>query len=101
MSYAFISYSTKNKPYTEKLAKHLQDKGFDVWVDWQGIEYGVRWWDAIVEGIKACGAFILVMTPESKASEWVQREVDIAIHLGKPFFPFLLNGKNWEMFLGK
>ncbi|MCB9436678.1 MAG: SUMF1/EgtB/PvdO family nonheme iron enzyme [Anaerolineales bacterium] len=41
MSCASISYSTKNKPYAGKLAKHCQNQGFDVWVDWQGIKYGV------------------------------------------------------------
>jgi hypothetical protein len=99
MSHIFISYSKKNKDYANALAEYLQAQGFNIWIDRIGIEYGVDWWDAIVEGLRECGAFIVVMTPESKASDWVKREVGLALHWRKPVFPLLLNGDNWELFV--
>lgn len=99
MSHIFISYSKKNSDYAYALADFLQEQGFNVWIDRVGIEYGVSWWDAIVTGLKGCGALIVIMTPEAKASEWVQREVFIALQDKKPVFPLLLNGNNWELFV--
>lgn len=97
MSHIFISYSKKNKDYAYALEDFLRQQGFNVWIDKVGIEYGVDWWDAIVDGLQKCGAFIILMTPESKASAWVKREVFWALDK-RPVFPMLLNGENWELF---
>jgi hypothetical protein len=99
MSYIFIGYSKKNRTYAYKLADFLQERGFNVWIDKVGIEYGVDWWDAILEGLDGCGAMVVIMTPESKESSWVKREVFLAINRKKPVFPLLLNGDNWEIFV--
>ena len=99
MTHIFISYSKKNSDYAYELADYLQDQGFNIWIDRIGIEYGVGWWDAIVDGLHDCGAFIVVMTPEAKQSDWVQREVFIALQDKKAMFPILLNGDNWEVFV--
>jgi hypothetical protein len=99
MSYIFISYSKKNHQYAYPLAEFLQEQGFDVWIDKIGIEYGVNWWKAIVKGVRGCGAMLVLMTPESEASEWVEKEVFIGLELKKPMFPLLLNGNRWDLFI--
>jgi len=99
MAHIFISYSKKNKEYAYQLADYLEANGFRIWIDRTEIEYGVDWWDAIVAGLRGCGAFIVVMTPESKDSQWVKREVFLAEQQRKPMFPLLLNGENWELFV--
>ncbi|MBN8590116.1 MAG: SUMF1/EgtB/PvdO family nonheme iron enzyme [Anaerolineae bacterium] len=99
MAHIFISYSKKNRDYAYQLADYLEANGFPIWIDRADIEYGVDWWDAIVEGLRVCGAFIVIMTPESKASQWVKREVFLAEQQRKSTFPILLNGDNWELFV--
>ncbi|QPC84538.1 SUMF1/EgtB/PvdO family nonheme iron enzyme [Phototrophicus methaneseepsis] len=102
MGHIFISYSKKNSDYAFALAVFLQDKGFNIWIDRIGIEYGVDWWDAIVDGLNNCSAFIVVMTPESRQSSWVKREVFLALQKldhKKAIFPLLLDGDNWELFV--
>ena len=32
-NHIFISYSRKDQPYTRKMAEHLRQRGFDVWMD--------------------------------------------------------------------
>ncbi|NWF68965.1 MAG: SUMF1/EgtB/PvdO family nonheme iron enzyme [Chloroflexi bacterium] len=91
MSHVFISYSRKNNEYARKLADQLLGLGFDVWID-DRIDYGEDWWRAIVRAIKACSAFVVVMSPDSGESRWVQREVTLAYELRKPTFPLLLEG---------
>lgn len=103
MAHVFISYNISNQPYARKLADKLLSLGFDVWID-DRIDYGEDWWSVIVRAIRACGAFVVIMTPESDQSRWVQREVTIADELRKPIFPLLLNGnlknsENWMIFV--
>lgn len=98
MSHIFISYSSQNRPYAKKLASFLINKGFKVWIDTSSLQYGINWWNAIVDGIVNCSAFFIIMTPDSYESEWVQRELFIALHEKKPIFPLLLKGKLWEIF---
>ncbi len=99
MFHVFISYSTKNSEYANKLADKLREKGFDVWIDNAKLRSSENWWGAILEALRSCVAFIVVMTPESKQSKWVQREVALADDWGKPIFPLLLAGENWEFFI--
>jgi hypothetical protein len=103
MSHIFISYSKKDKNYARKLADHLIASGFDVWMD-DRIDYGEDWWAVIVRVIRECSACVVLMTPESDASRWVQREVSIADELHKRTFPLLLEGSllesaHWSIFI--
>ncbi|MBZ0308348.1 MAG: TIR domain-containing protein [Anaerolineae bacterium] len=98
MNHIFISYSKKNKQYAEKLTQELIRHGFDVWID-NRIDYGEDWFEAIVTAIENCAAVVVIMTPESKGSKWVQREITLADQLDKPIFPLLLSGENWPIFV--
>lgn len=103
MSHIFISYSRKDQPYARALAEKLLTEGFDVWID-DRIDYGEDWWPIIVQAIRDCSAFVVLMTPDSDKSRWVQREVMIADDYPKPTYPLLLDGdlvssKNWMIFV--
>lgn len=98
MSHVFISYGKKNQDYARKLADYLLEQGFDVWID-DKIDYGTKWWRVIVRAIEECAAFIVIMTPESGASDWVEREVMLALQWNKSVFPLLLSGENWPLFV--
>jgi hypothetical protein len=98
MAHVFISYSKKNRDYARRLADHLLDQGFDVWID-DRIDYGDEWWEVIERAISECAAFVLIMTPDSKSSKWVKREVGLADQQGKVIFPLLLSGENWGLFV--
>lgn len=94
MNHIFISYSHKDKNYAHKLQRNLQEQGFDAWVD-DRIDYSVRWPREIEKRIKECMAFILIMSPNSHESDWVQNELNFARQLEKPIFPLLLDGDAW------
>jgi serine/threonine protein kinase len=90
----FISYSRRDKDYAAQLSEHLGGNGFHVWIDSQ-IEYGDAWFNEIDEAIKSCAAFLLLMSPESYRSEWVQKEILLAKRYKKPIFPLLLQGEEF------
>ncbi len=91
MGHVFISYSHKDTEYAHGLADHLKNTGFDVWID-ERLDYGSQWPNEIQKQLDSCDAFILVMTPRSFASEWVQSELQRAKRKLKAIFPLLLEG---------
>lgn len=96
MSYIFVSYSRVDADYASQLANDLRKRGFDVWID-NRIDYGDRWFSAIEQAIEGCTAFVLLMTPHSKSSEWVQKEILIAKRDAKPIFPVLKDGREFAI----
>ncbi len=91
-AHVFVSYSRKDQAYARKLANEFRRRDFEVWMD-DRIDYGDRWWRTIVQAIRTCAAFVVVMTPDSERSEWVEREVMLTLDEEKPLFPLLLRGK--------
>lgn len=94
MSYIFISYSHKDKDYAHKLYQYLFEHGFNAWID-DRIDYGSRWPDEVEKRVQECGAFILMMSSNSKQSDWVKSELHLAKQLNKTIYTFLLEGENW------
>jgi formylglycine-generating enzyme required for sulfatase activity len=95
MPHIFISYSRKDIRYAFKLAGALEVKGWEVWIDEENKpsqEFG----ENIKRAIKGCGAMLVLMSPASRNSEWVGREVRVALENGKKIFPLLLGGKIFE-----
>jgi hypothetical protein len=91
MSHIFISYSHHDRDYATRLAAALEQEGFSVWID-DRIDYGTHWPLVIQEHLDGCHAFVVVMTPRSLQSEWVQNELSRAKSKGKSIFPLLLEG---------
>lgn len=94
MGHIFISYSHKDKEYVHKLQEALQNKGFEVWID-DRIDYGTIWPQVIQDQLDASDELILVMSPRSYKSIWVQNELERARQNKIPIFPVLLEGKQW------
>jgi hypothetical protein len=87
----FISYSHKDSQYAKMLAQALERSGLSVWVD-ERIDYGTQWPRVIQEHLDNCSALIVIMTPNSFRSDWVQNELSRAKRKGKTIFPLLLEG---------
>ena len=94
MSHIFISYSHTDKDYVHKLQEALQNEGFEVWID-DRIDYGTVWPKVIQNQLDTSDALILVMSPRSFESFWVQNELERAREDGIPIFPLLLEGRQW------
>ncbi len=97
MTHIFISYSKKDIAFARHLRKLLQNEGFAVWTDETSLTPSGRWWSTIERNIIDCAAFIVIMSPDAKSSDWVEREMLVAEdpEHRKPIFPVLLAGKPW------
>ncbi len=87
----FISYSHSDSDYAHKLANALEGRGFTVFID-DRIDYGSQWPVVLQEKLDACLALVLLMTPRSFQSDWVQNELSRAKRKRKGIFPLLLEG---------
>lgn len=98
MSYVFISYSRNDREYAFKLKDYLEYNGFSTWID-DDIQGGNRWWKEIEKAIENCAACVVIMTPSSNASEFVEKEYMNAAAKGKQLLPLLLEGSIFGYFV--
>lgn len=73
----FISYAREDGDFAQRLAKELGDVEYEIWIDVNSIRTG-PWPEQIKEAIFGCYVFIVVLSPDSKASKWVQKELHYA-----------------------
>lgn len=95
MRHVFVSYSRCDQDYADRLVAHLEAAGIDVWIDRGDIEPGARYRRSLEAAINACAAFLVVMTPAAKESNWIEDELDWAEQQDKPIFTLLLEGRPW------
>ncbi|MBN1565945.1 MAG: toll/interleukin-1 receptor domain-containing protein [Anaerolineae bacterium] len=90
MSTIFISYSRRDRAFVELFYPQLADHGFSVWYDSQ-IPGGEKWLAFIIDQIRRSQLVIAILSPDSINSEWVNLECGMAIGLGKPIIPLLID----------
>ena len=76
---AFISHSTKDKPFVRKLAADLVSAGVRVWLDEQQILVGDSIPDKIAQGLAESDFFLIVVSKNSVESPWVKKELNNAL----------------------
>lgn len=78
MSSIFLSHTSVDKPFVEKLARDLKRIGLNVWFDKWEIKIGdsITW--RIEEGIRENEYLGIVLSPEALQSEWVKSELGAA-----------------------
>jgi TolB-like protein/Tfp pilus assembly protein PilF len=87
MSDIFISYSRKDSEQAEELIELLASAGLSCWIDTQGIAGAENWGTEIVEGIRACSTFMVLISSNSVRSENVLRELSLASEKRKRVLP--------------
>ena len=83
----FVSYARVDKPYCIQIIDTLEVH--DVWFD-QRLYAGQNWWREILRRLDWCEGFVYLLSPESVASEYCQREYKLAQSLGRHIFPVVV-----------
>ncbi len=91
----FISYSRRDQEFVTRLSSDLDAQVAGVWFDQSAIQLGEKWHDEIMEGIRDCKSFILVLSPDAMESRYVREEVNKALELGKTIFPVIYHPAKW------
>jgi hypothetical protein len=75
----FISYSSKDQKFADRLYADLQTKGVRCWLASEDLRIGERIRRGIDEAIRLHDKLLLVLSRHSIASDWVQQEVETAL----------------------
>jgi len=106
-SSCFISYSTKDQEFAERLYADLQAKGVRCWFAPEEMKAGRKVHEQIDEAIRLHDRLLLILSEHSMKSEWVNTEIAKAskreVKDGKRvLFPVRLVGfevlRDWECF---
>lgn len=74
----FLSRTSIDKPFVEKLSADLKRLGIESWVDKYEIKVGESIFWRVEEGLKESEYFAIVLSPEALKSEWVKSEISVA-----------------------
>jgi hypothetical protein len=88
--HVYVSYKHEDKDFADMLMRQLQVAGFTVWMDTEYLRAGENWREAINLAIKEAFALVLVISPESKSSEYVTYEWAYAQGAGVKVVPVLI-----------
>ncbi len=75
----FISHSHNDEMFARKVASFLENQGLNVWEASNEIFPGDNWAAKISQGLQESNAMVVLLTPESLKSIWVQRDVEYAL----------------------
>jgi len=71
----FISYSTKDQEFAERLHGDLQNKGVRCWFAPHDVRGGRKLHEQIDQAIRIYDRLLLILSDHSMASEWVKTEI--------------------------
>jgi hypothetical protein len=75
----FISYPYQEKEKAELLASTLESRGLAPWLAHKDLLPGAKWQDQIRKKLDSCDAFVLLVEPAAKPSNWLQLEYTAAL----------------------
>ena len=88
-----MSYSRRDEAVMRRVVDFLRSRGIDVWVDNEELIPGTPIWETEIEkAIFGASAAVVILSPDSKASEWVRREISYTERYQKRIFPVLVRG---------
>jgi hypothetical protein len=74
----FISYSSKDQMFADRLHADLQNAGVRCWFAPHDLPIGAKTWDAIDEAIRLRDKLLVILSEASISSDWVEDEVNKA-----------------------
>lgn len=89
MGHIFISYARRDRAFVERMREELSRHDVEAWTD-NILSPGSDWRHEIDEAIRTAIAVIVVVTPESKTSEYVTYEWAFALGVGVRVIPLVL-----------
>lgn len=83
LHHVFISYSRRDSAWVDELARQLQARGVDFWIDRTGIPFSVPWREEVEDAVQACDLFLVCDSEHWRMSEACATEAAFAVRYGK------------------
>lgn len=91
----FISYSRKDKDAAAKVCSFLDEHGFSYWIDTDGMLSRDSFKAELVDAIKAADAVLFLSSKSSNASQYVAKEIALAVKYEKMIIPLMLDDASY------
>lgn len=76
----FLSHSSKDNKFVQRLEKALKKNGIEVWVDYDRLDVGDSLYGKLAPAIYTSDYFVLIWSENSQKSRWVrERELNAAL----------------------
>ncbi len=80
----FISYRKEDKASADRICGALERDNIKCWIAPRDVPVGSEWAASIVQALKACSSFVLVLSSNSKNAKQISREAELADNAGLP-----------------
>ena len=90
MKQAFISYKSDEIEEAKWVKEKLESNGISCWMAPGDIPGGSSYAVEIPNAIKNAVVFVLVLSENTQNSQWVPKEIDMAINFKRTILPFML-----------
>src|SRR3954449_1853274 len=84
---AFVCHAARDAGTAERVVAVLEAADVPCWIAPRDIEPGESWSSAIVDGLEAAPALVLVFSAATNESPHVMRELESAVHRRVPIVP--------------
>ncbi|XP_069127354.1 uncharacterized protein [Argopecten irradians] len=91
----FLSYQWGHQNEVKLLRKHLLMAGYECWMDIGQMGGGDKLFEKIDNGIRGSKVIICCVSEKYAKSPNCNREVNLAVNLGKPMIPLLMEKMGW------
>lgn len=88
----FICHSSTDAKEAMGLALAMEAKGRKCWISPRNLPAGSDYAHEIVDGIRHCDAFLILLTNQAASSTHIHRELELASELGKRIIPIRVPG---------
>ena len=95
MSKVFISYGNKDRQQAEALCAHLEGQGIPCWIAPRDITSGI-YAGEITRAIKSADVFVVLCSKETRASDHVKNEVNLAVNNTRLILPYCLDNTPFD-----
>jgi oligopeptide transport system substrate-binding protein len=85
----FVSHSHKDDEWCRGFVNALQAAGNDAWYDTSELQAADLWIPRIQQELRQRDIYLVIVTPDSAASPWVQREMQLALAANKRILPVI------------
>jgi CheY-like chemotaxis protein len=86
----FISYSHEDRLTANLFSQRVEEMGFRTWIDFTELKGGDEWKKSIDRALTQSVAMLVLLTPESVRSSWVQYEVERAQEYNCTVIPLMM-----------
>ena len=95
----FLSYAREDEPRVAGVERALEARGLEVWRDRGQIRPGDSWIGKLQTGLRESRCIVLFHSQKAAASEWVQREWNVALTVHMPIIPVRLDDSELPLLL--